>query len=144
MLIGHFAVSTLLHRYLEVDLSATMIGGIFPDIVDKTLCQGLHITPSGRMYSHTLVSLVMSTLLIRKFTNDEKALGWGLGYFGHLIADTGGFVPLFYPFRKYHFFPSERSFTGNIWDSLFTPRWLEWALVLWAVLAMIQTKKKTR
>ena len=61
MLFGHVAISALLHRHIDVDLGASVAGGLAPDVVDKTLCQVLHATPNGRMYAHTVVGLALST-----------------------------------------------------------------------------------
>ncbi len=103
MLIGHIAVSILTHRVLGTKMVPTLIGGLFPDMVDKTLCQVLHVTPNGRMWAHTLVSLTASTSLIRLFAGKEMARAWGLGYAGHFLADSPGTLPLGYPFRSYTF-----------------------------------------
>jgi hypothetical protein len=63
MLFGHLAVSVLLHRYLGTDLKLTVAGGIAPDIVDKTLCQVLRLTPDGRMLGHSLLGMASSVEL---------------------------------------------------------------------------------
>lgn len=106
MLIGHIAVSLLEHRFLRTELAPTLIGGLFPDIVDKTMCQVLHITPSGRMWAHTLLGLAVSTSLVRVVRGPKTARAWALGYTGHLVADADDGLPLWYPFRSYEFRPS--------------------------------------
>ena len=103
MILGHLAVSALLHRYLDVDLGPAVAAGVFPDVTDKLLCQVLHITPSGRMYGHTLLAVALTTLLVRQVWGTRAARAWGVGYLGHLMADMDGFVPWLYPFRRYHF-----------------------------------------
>jgi hypothetical protein len=106
MLIGHVAVSILTHRYLGTKMAPTLIGGLFPDMVDKTLCQILHVTPNGRMWAHTLLGLTASTSVVRLLAGEEIAYAWALGYAGHFLADSPGTLPLTYPFRSYDFTPS--------------------------------------
>ena len=65
MLFGHLAASVLQHRYMKADLAPVVVAGVFPDLVDKTLCQVLHLTPSGRMFGHTLAGLGLSALAVR-------------------------------------------------------------------------------
>jgi hypothetical protein len=103
MLIGHLAVSILTHRYAGTDLAPTLIGALFPDAVDKTLCQVLRVTPNGRMWAHTILALGGSTVLVRLLAGRETAYAWALGYAGHFFADSPGTLPLAYPFRAYTF-----------------------------------------
>ncbi|MGC9521438.1 MAG: metal-dependent hydrolase [Anaerolineae bacterium] len=106
MLIGHVAISILEHRLLDVELAPTLMGGLFPDVLDKTLCHVLRVTPSGRMWGHTALSLVASTGLVLAFVGRRKARAWALGYVGHLVADADDGTPLWYPFATYEFTPS--------------------------------------
>jgi hypothetical protein len=107
MLFGHLAVSALLHHYLDAEPKAVVAGGLFPDVVDKTLCQVLHLTPSGRMYAHTLLGAAFSTAAVSALWVKRAGVGWVMGYLGHLAADSGGSLPLFYPFKEYEFPGSE-------------------------------------
>ncbi len=93
MLFGHLAVSALQHHYLDVDLAPTIAGGIFPDLVDKSLCQLLRITPHGRLFSHTLTGLGLSTALVGLLWGRRPARGWAWGYLGHLLGDAREGVP---------------------------------------------------
>ena len=137
MLLGHIAVSLLLHRYLDADLTPAMAGGMFPDLVDKTLCQVLHLTQSGRMYAHTLLGLGLSTAIVGAVWGGREARSWGLGYGGHLLADVGGPVPWLYPFREYDFAPAP-SLGEILRRALGDPAetGLELSLLLWALLAV--------
>jgi len=72
MLFGHLAISALQHRYLKADLVPVVVAGVLPDVVDKTLCQVLHLTPSGRMFGHTLAGLGLSALCV-------TPAGWSRG-----------------------------------------------------------------
>lgn len=137
MLVGHLGVSVLAHRYLKVDLVPVVVAGVIPDVVDKTLCQGLHIFPSGRMWGHTLLGLAVSTVIVRLLWGRQTAWGWAVGYFGHLVGDLGGQVPWLYPFVQYDFEPSP-----GFWEIL-RRRFeqpagigLELALLGWAALAV--------
>ena len=107
MLFGHLAVSALLHHYLDADLKSVVAGGLFPDVVDKTLCQILRLTPSGRMYAHTLLAVTLSTTAVSALCGKRAGQGWAMGYLGHLAADAGGDLPLFFPFKEYEFSGSE-------------------------------------
>ncbi len=89
MLFGHIAVSLLQHRYLKADLAPVVAGGLFPDVLDKTMCQVLHVTPSGRMWGHTLLGLAISSLIVDIACGPRSARAWAIGYVGHLVADTG-------------------------------------------------------
>lgn len=138
MILGHLAVSALLHRYLKFDLTPTVAGGLFPDAVDKTLCQVLHLTPSGRMLGHTLASLALSTAVVRGLWGRRAGRGWAAGYLGHLVADLPGSVPWLYPFASYEF--PERP--PGLWEIvrrvLSNPLriGLEVALSVWAIGAL--------
>lgn len=137
MLIGHIAIGVLEHRYLDVDLAPTMAGGLFPDVLDKALCQVFSLTPNGRMYGHTFLSVAISTALVRLIAGKRVARAWILGYLGHLLADIGGFLPLLYPFRSYTFTPSPGF--KEIFESYFENQGevvFEMILLLWALLAL--------
>ncbi len=135
MLLGHIAVSLLESHYLDLELKPTMLGGLFPDMLDKSLCQVLHITPSGRMWGHTLLSFALSTAIVRIASGKRAARSWALGYAGHLVADVRGQVPLLYPFARYDFGPSPD--LSTILERFFADRrevTLELGLLAWALL----------
>ena len=103
MLIGHVGIALLQHRYLDAELVPVMAGGLFPDALDKTLCQVLQVTRSGRVWGHTVLGVVVSTTLVGVIAGRRAARDWLLGYLGHLLADSEGPVPWWYPFRTYTF-----------------------------------------
>jgi hypothetical protein len=144
MIIGHLAVSILGHRYLDAQLAPVVVGGLFPDLVDKSLCHLLHVTPSGRMYAHTMVGLLASTVTARLVGGRKTARSWALGYAGHLLADSAGRLPWWYPFQSYVFEPSPqideilKRFLENRGELL-----LEMALVVWAVIALVTASQAT-
>ena len=137
MLLGHLGVSILAHRYLKTDLVPVVVAGVIPDVIDKTLCQGLHILPSGRMWGHTLLGLAVSTILVRLLWGRQSAWSWAVGYLGHLLGDFGGQVPWLYPFVQYNFEPSP-GFWEILRRRLEHPAeiGLELALLGWAALAI--------
>ena len=137
MLAGHLGVSVLTHRYLKADLVPVVVAGVIPDVVDKTLCQGLHIFPSGRMWGHTLLGLAVSTLFVWLLWGRQSAWSWATGYLGHLVGDFGGQVPWLYPFVQYDFEPSP-GFWEILRRRLEHPAeiGLELALLGWAALAV--------
>jgi hypothetical protein len=138
MLFGHLAVSALLHHYLDADLETVVAGGVFPDVVDKTLCQVLRVTPSGRMYAHTLLSVAVSTSFVSLLWGRKKAKAWVLGYLGHLAADGGGWLPLLYPFKRYEFVGGEPGLFQIIQTALQRKvnMGIELLLVVWAACVL--------
>ena len=136
MLFGHLAVSALEHRYLKVPLVPVMAATILPDAVDKVSHYVLGDNASGRMWGHTLVAALLSSLIILVLFGKHHALGWGLGYLSHLVCDVSGVVPWFAPFVTYEFPPSE-DFLTTLWAALTRPLLiLEVLLSAWALLAL--------
>ena len=93
----------------------TGLCALLPDIVDKPLW-ALGIG-SGRYVAHTLlfVFLVAIAFSLKKKRYGLSAL---LGGMLHLLLDSGGFVPWFYPFARYQFPHEELSF-GRLFHSVF-------------------------
>lgn len=137
MLIGHVGIALLQHRYLDAELAPVMAGGLFPDALDKTLCQVLQVTRSGRMWGHTTLGVVASTMLVGVLAGRSAARDWLLGYLGHLLADSEGPMPWWYPFKTYTFEPSAgfveifRHFAENQTDVM-----LEFALLAMGLSAL--------
>jgi hypothetical protein len=143
MLFGHLAISLLQHRYLKADLAPVVAGGIFPDVVDKTLCQVLHVTPSGRMFGHTLAGLAVSTAVVGLLGGRRRAWSWALGYLGHLLGDVGGFIPWLYPLVPYDFSAGSPGLLEILRCALKDPArmGLELALSAWAVGAYVGCRR---
>ncbi|OQY46747.1 MAG: hypothetical protein B6242_06945 [Anaerolineaceae bacterium 4572_78] len=137
MLYGHLATSALLHRYTHASATPVMIAGIFPDIIDKTLCYVLHLTSSGRMFGHTLLVLSVSTLIVWLVWGKKVGWSWGLGYFAHLVCDMGGTVPWLWPFVSYTFSPDMLpNIFGKIWLALVNPKLIEVVISIWAITGL--------
>ncbi len=79
------------------------VASLFPDVMDKTLAYGFHLSPSGRHYAHNMVSLLLSSFIVMIIAGKAAGYAWFMGYLGHLIADNDKRVPWFYPFKQYHF-----------------------------------------
>jgi hypothetical protein len=101
MLVGHVAIAALLHRYLKAQTVPVLASTAFPDVVDKGLHHALRLTPSGRLFAHTLFTLLVSTAVVRLLWGPQSARSWALGYAGHLAGDLGGQMPLLYPLVGY-------------------------------------------
>ena len=146
MLFGHVAISVLQHHYLKTDLAPTVAGGVFPDVVDKTLCQVLHLTPSGRMFGHTLAGLALSAVVVGLIWGRRAVWSWTLGYLGHLLGDMGRLVPWLYPFVQYDFPPPAPGLLEILRQALSNPAamGLELALSAWAVCALCWPLVKIR
>ena len=144
MLFGHLAVSALQHRYLKADLVPVVMAGIFPDVLDKSMCYVLHVAPSGRAWGHTLLGLGLSTLVVSLVWGRRFGYSWGMGYIGHLLGDIGGALPWFYPFRSYEFPPPSPSLWVII-RRLFANRpalLFELALTVWAIGTLVSKPKR--
>jgi hypothetical protein len=123
---------------LDADLKTVVAGGVFPDVVDKTLCQVLRVTPSGRMYAHTVLSLTLSTGVVSMIWGRRPARAWALGYLGHLLGDAGGTLPLLYPFREYEFSGGEPGLFEIVQNALQrkVDMGIELVLVVWAACVL--------
>ena len=137
MIIGHLAVSALEHRYLKADFVPVMAAAVLPDVVDKVSHYVFDQGENGRLWGHTLIGVLGSTLVVLLIWGKRPAASWALGYVSHLICDIGGVVPLLHPFMKYEFPPSYDFVTtlemglGN-----YQRLAMEIALSIWAFFAL--------
>ena len=92
-----------------ISLIALIIGSLGPDIIDKAI--SLPITGNGRYIAHSLFfDLLISSFFIAVFWKKRRIwIGLVAGWQLHLILDTTGFIPWFFPFISYEF--PERSMT---------------------------------
>jgi hypothetical protein len=144
MLFGHLAISGLLHHYLGADFKAVMAGGLFPDVVDKSLCQVLRVTPSGRMYAHTLLGVAVSTGAVSLIWGRRTARAWALGYLGHLAGDGPWKVPLFYPLLRYEFADREPNLFRIMQVAMSDKVRMgaEFALLVWAAYVLLSRRDR--
>lgn len=137
MLLGHLAVPTILKQYFELEAGPLYVGSLFPDLVDKTLEEAGWL-PNGRNIAHTLFTLMVTTAWVERIRGKASAISWAVGYLGHLIGDVSGLVPWFYPFVAYEFKPNRKyTFLYKVKRAITHAGPLEWALVVWAVAAVI-------
>ncbi|MFW9781879.1 MAG: metal-dependent hydrolase [Candidatus Heimdallarchaeota archaeon] len=89
-------------RRLAVNRLTLIIGSVIPDVIDKSL-MFLGIS-SGRGYSHTLLFVFVSSLLVFFGTRKNKllAISYFAGSFIHLLLDLPD-IPLFFPLIPYQF-----------------------------------------
>jgi inner membrane protein len=105
----------------HIDIRFLLIGAILPDIIDKPL--GLFNIGSGRSISHTLLFLLIFTLLglilyaARKW---KRILVLAAGILAHLILDSMWLNPhtFFWPFFGSHFSAGDPSEWLSRWWSL--------------------------
>jgi membrane-bound metal-dependent hydrolase YbcI (DUF457 family) len=138
VLSGHLAVAALLRHYLQTEPLSTLGGSAAPDLLDKALYQG-GVTKSSRTYGHTLLGAAVSTALVYLIWGKRPAQSWFVGYLGHLLADAGGFVPWFYPWKRYTFYPKLCEPLSPLQFVRMSP--LELPLLLWA--AYIKCRRPT-
>ena len=124
---GHIAASLLCHRYLKVDLTAALVAGLAPDVVDKLLYYGLRLTPNGRVPMHTLWAWLLSTGLVvlagwlwrRQHWARQHwrrwPVAWFVAYGAHLFCDSpllGGRLPFLWPLLPYEAYGSPQAPLG--------------------------------
>ena len=79
---GHLSLSYVLAQALNLHLGICLVAGLFPDVFDKTLKYALHIYPYGRVIMHSLLGVVVTSLVVLL----PKGKSWGLSWFvGHLF-----------------------------------------------------------
>jgi hypothetical protein len=136
VIVGHLAVSALEYRYARVDLVPVMAAAVVPDLVDKIAHYVVGSTEFGRLWGHTLLAALVSTVFVALLFGKRSATCWALGYVSHLVCDIGGVVPWLYPLVSYEFPPAE-TFEATLWMGLTRPRMLlELALLVWAYLSL--------
>jgi len=110
----------------HVDIRFLLVGSLLPDIIDKPI--GIYLFretfSSGRIFSHTLLFLVLVTvvgLLIRRYSGKTWGLGLSIGILLHLVLDQMWREPktLFWPIFGIAFERIETTYwLGNILHAL--------------------------
>ncbi len=136
---GHVAASLLASRRWDLDARLVVAATLFPDAIDKSAHHILHIVPSGRLPTHTLLALALTSGAVyvagrRRGQARNWTLAWLAGYVLHLLCDFAAPVPLLWPFAPYDL--TSHSLAYILWHSP-TPieivsLFLEGALVLLA------------
>ena len=100
-LLGQLHTKKLLVRLLMPEAAVTAFSFLLPDLIDKPLWV-LGVFSDGRNIGHTLLLVFLVA-----FAFSLKKRAYGLfavcGGISHLLLDTSGFMPWFYPFKSYDF-----------------------------------------
>jgi hypothetical protein len=141
MVLGHVASSVLAARALKLDTRVVVLAGLLPDLVDKATRYVLHVVPFGRLPSHTLLGLALTTLAVYglgriRGDGTARTLAWFVGYAAHLVLDFARPLPLLWPFVAY-----EWPDTYTPFDWIFEPiPWSSWlSLALEGALVVAAT-----
>jgi len=94
-------IKKLLVRIVRPEAAVTAFSFLLPDLIDKPLWM-LGVFSDGRNIGHTLllVFLVALAFSLKKRVYGLFALCGGIS---HLLLDTSGYLPWFYPFKGYDF-----------------------------------------
>jgi hypothetical protein len=114
---GHLATALAQHRLLTlsgradaVTLPPLLVASLLPDVVDKAVGYVFCLMPNGRHYAHNIFSLLGLSLVVMLLWGRVVGLAWFVGYLGHLLADGDGFLPWFFPVKRYQFYAGRLKF----------------------------------
>jgi hypothetical protein len=115
LFLGHVATGVALADATDSDHTASIVGTMLPDVIDKTGSWVFHVFPKGRWLAHGLPFFAAVSAVAIATQDRRKARGFVLGYAGHLLCDLwgGGRVPWFAPFEK-----TQRSRKVQFWTPL--------------------------
>jgi hypothetical protein len=105
---GHMATALIAARLCKTDVRTTLIAAFFPDGLDKGLHWVARLTPSDRLWGHTVWTLLGTSAVawIMGHSVGRPALGraWLVGYVVHFLGDVTAPMAPFYPLSKrgYH------------------------------------------
>ena len=93
---------------------------IFPDVIDKVVCDYLHLAPYGRNWTHNLVAAGLCALVVGLVMRSRKVgYSWAIGHVGHLLGDFV-FVPWLWPLFSYSWPNEDRQIAQGVvqtvWD----------------------------
>lgn len=110
---GHIAVNLILissvnwsvrekeHGVNYLHIWPAAMAAIFPDVIDKVVCDYLHLAPYGRNWTHNLVAVALCALVAGLVMRSRRvAYSWAIGHLGHLLGDFV-FVPWLWPLFSY-------------------------------------------
>ena len=142
---------------IHIDMRLVLIGSLLPDIIDKPV--GLYFLKetfsNGRIFCHTLLFLIIITILILglfifKFYRKSWALMFSFGTLTHLIFDQMWRTPqtLFWPLYGISF--SSMDLTNwfvNIFIALFTdptvyvPELIGLGILMWFIWTLLRRRE---
>ena len=115
---AHLASALLVGRLARFGAgdSPAIAGALVPDVIDKTLCWVLGVTPVARHIAHTPLAVGVLTLGASAVMGRRWARAFGLAYAVHLVGDLwhDGHIPWLLPFKRY-------DLSGQRWHVDFTP-----------------------
>jgi inner membrane protein len=133
------------------DIRFLVIGSMLPDIIDKPV--GHLFFSNGRIFSHTLLFLILVTIIGTVVYKRTKSL-WGLslavGVLAHLLLDSMWFAPhtLFWPLMGWGFEKEEiADYFRMLFQLFMSERVISIAeitgfiIVIWFSLAVIKKKQ---
>ncbi len=142
----------------RVDIRFLLMGSMLPDIIDKPI--GLYLFretfSSGRIFSHTLLFLVLVTvagLLIRRYLGKTWGIALSTGTLSHLILDQMWQTPktLFWPIFGIVFEKIETTYwLGNILQALlekpgvYVPEIIGFIVFMWFMWELLHRKTIVR
>ena len=89
-------------KRFNIPVWPALIAAIFPDLIDKVVCDVFDWAPYGRNWTHNLTAAFFCSLVLGSIFHSWKiALSWMIGHIGHLIGDFV-FIPWFYPWLEYN------------------------------------------
>ncbi|MFX1400883.1 MAG: metal-dependent hydrolase [Promethearchaeota archaeon] len=143
----HLAIPLLLFEFpqikkrLQVNRLALIIGSLIPDVIDKSL-MFLGVS-SGRGYCHTLLFVLISSLIIYVITKSNKVitLSYFIGSLIHLLLDLPD-VPILFPFIPYQFFYLDDPFSSWLTELLNQPFNYVSEIIGFAILSFIFINNK--
>ncbi|MHB0856321.1 MAG: metal-dependent hydrolase [Anaerolineae bacterium] len=101
---GHVASAYIAARALRLDRPTALAASVYPDALDKGLHWIARVTPSDRLWGHTLWSLLGTSALAwalgKAVGRPETGRSWLVGYAMHLGGDLRGHLPLLYPLSQ--------------------------------------------
>ncbi|MHB1296743.1 MAG: metal-dependent hydrolase [Anaerolineae bacterium] len=99
--LGHVASAYIVSRAMKLDRPTTLAASVYPDALDKSLHWLLKVTPTDRLWGHTLWSLLGTSALVglvgALLGRPRMGRSWMVGYATHMTGDLRGSLPLFYP-----------------------------------------------
>lgn len=123
--LAHVGIAALFAKNFKPYILPVTVAGFFallPDLIDKPLFL-LGLAPSSRFIAHTIFfGIIVSAIVflaVEKKVRAQLALAALLGCWSHLLLDSYGFLPLFYPVVPYSFPPVMFDFTFNVLTILF-------------------------
>ena len=91
-----------------------VVAALIPDLVDKVVCDYLHLAPYGRNWTHNLTAVLLFALVLGVILRSRPvAFSWALGHLGHLLGDFV-FIPWLWPLFAYNWPAEDRQIAQGV------------------------------